>query len=335
MVPPDGNGVGILAMEVYFPQAYVTQKDLEVANNVSQGKYTLGLGQDSMAFAAGDREDINSVCLSAVHSLLDKYELSPKDIGRLEVGTESLVDKSKSSKTVLMRLFEGNTDIEGVTTVNACYGGTAAVLNSCAWVDSEAWDGRLALVVAADIAVYAEGPARPTGGCGAVAILIGRNAPLVLNLKTRVTHSSDVWDFFKPRLDSEYPEVNGALSQTCYLKALDDCYTRFMKKQQAQGGSFSCDSVDAFLFHSPYNKLVQKSFGRLLYLDIRHGKREADAVADWADVDIAVTYEDKGLETALKKLSAPVYKEKVGRPIIYLCPELLAVGSLTLTLTLY
>ena len=52
------TGVGILAMEVYFPQAYVTQHDLEVANNVSQGKYTIGLGQDAMAFT-GDREDIN------------------------------------------------------------------------------------------------------------------------------------------------------------------------------------------------------------------------------------------------------------------------------------
>lgn len=36
------------------------------------------------------------------------------------------------------------------------------------------------MVVAADIAVYASGNARPTGGAGAVAMLIGPNAPLVL-----------------------------------------------------------------------------------------------------------------------------------------------------------
>lgn len=40
--------------------------------------------------------------------------------------------------------------------------------------------GRFALVVAADIAVYASGAARPTGGAGAVAMLVGPNAPLVL-----------------------------------------------------------------------------------------------------------------------------------------------------------
>ena len=40
--------------------------------------------------------------------------------------------------------------------------------------------GRFALVVAGDIAVYASGNARPTGGVGAVAMLVGPNAPLVL-----------------------------------------------------------------------------------------------------------------------------------------------------------
>ena len=40
--------------------------------------------------------------------------------------------------------------------------------------------GRLAIVVTADIAVYAAGSARSTGGAGAIAMLIGPNAPLVM-----------------------------------------------------------------------------------------------------------------------------------------------------------
>lgn len=36
------------------------------------------------------------------------------------------------------------------------------------------------MVVCGDIAVYATGNARPTGGAGAVAMLVGPNAPLVL-----------------------------------------------------------------------------------------------------------------------------------------------------------
>jgi 3-hydroxy-3-methylglutaryl CoA synthase len=40
--------------------------------------------------------------------------------------------------------------------------------------------GRYALVVAGDIAVYATGNARCTGGAGAVAMLVGPHAPLIL-----------------------------------------------------------------------------------------------------------------------------------------------------------
>jgi hydroxymethylglutaryl-CoA synthase len=102
-----------------------------------------------------------------------------------------------------------------------------------------------------------------------VAMLIGRNAPLQIDLRTRTTHATHVWDFFKPNMASEYPEVNGALSQTCYLRALDDCYTRFVgKTKQVREQDLSVSSVDYFLFHSPYNKLVQKSFARLIYQDV-------------------------------------------------------------------
>lgn len=70
-----------------------------------------------------------------------------------QVGTETIIDKSKSVKSVLMQLFEDNTDLEGVDTTNACYGGTSALFNALNWVESSAWDRRLALVVCADIAV--------------------------------------------------------------------------------------------------------------------------------------------------------------------------------------
>ena len=160
--------------------------------------------------------------LNALSSLLEKYEIAPDAVGRLEVGTETLVDKSKSIKTALLaKLFgSSNTDIEGVTSTNACYGGTAALLNSVAWVESSAWDGRLAIVVCGDIAVYAPGPARPTGGGGAVAMLVGPDAPLVLS-GPRHTHAVEVYDFYKPRGDSEYATVDGKLSQVLSCQNLN------------------------------------------------------------------------------------------------------------------
>ena len=44
--------------------------------------------------------------LTAVTSLLEKYGVDPAQIGRLEVGSETVIDKSKSIKTFLMQIFE-------------------------------------------------------------------------------------------------------------------------------------------------------------------------------------------------------------------------------------
>jgi hydroxymethylglutaryl-CoA synthase len=41
-----------------------------------------------------------------VKSLLEKYDIAPESIGRLEVGSETVIDKSKAIKTSLMQLFE-------------------------------------------------------------------------------------------------------------------------------------------------------------------------------------------------------------------------------------
>ncbi|WAR23988.1 HMCS1-like protein [Mya arenaria] len=257
------NNVGILALEVYFPSQYVDQSELEEFDSVSKGKYTIGLGQDKMGFCS-DREDINSLCLTVVQRLMEKNNIDYTNIGRLEVGTETIIDKSKSVKTVLMQLFEksGNTCIEGIDTTNACFGGTAALFNAVNWVESSSWDGRYALVVAGDIAVYATGNARCTGGAGAIAILIGPQAPI------------HVYDFYKPNMESEYPVVDGKLSIQCYLHALDKCYDRLTQQLQTAGIMTSprlLDNADAFIFHSPYCKLVQKSVARLMLNDfLRH-----------------------------------------------------------------
>lgn len=118
--------IGIEAIEIYFPNTYVDQQDLgstsfisEKHNKVSEGKYTKGLGQLQLSFAC-PFEDVNSMALTGtipgyavVNNLLQKHRISPSQVGRLEVGTETLADKSKSTKTVLMSLFQGHHDIEG------------------------------------------------------------------------------------------------------------------------------------------------------------------------------------------------------------------------------
>lgn len=312
------SNVGIKAIEVYFPAQYVDQTDLELFDNVSPGKYTLGLGQSKMGFC-NDREDINSLCLTVVRRLMERYDVKPQDIGRLEVGTETILDKSKSVKSVLMQLFEpfGCTDIEGVDSTNACYGGTAALFNAVAWVESSSYDGRSALVVAGDNAVYASGSARPTGGAGAVAMLIGPDAPIVFDRGLRASYMRHAYDFYKPDLNSEYPVVDGKLSIQCYLGALDNCYQKYCQKAEKKnfGESISLASFGAVLFHSPYGKLVQKSFARLAFNDFLNSSKgisndKYSGLEKFAELKLEDTYFDRDVEKAFMTLSNDDFVQK-------------------------
>ncbi|OJD28709.1 hydroxymethylglutaryl-synthase [Diplodia corticola] len=278
------QNVGIKAVELYFPNQCVDQTDLERFLGVAPGKFTIGLGQTQMAFC-DDREDTYSIALTAVSSLLRKYNVDPKSIGRLEVGTESPLDKSKSCKTVLMQLFEphGNTNIEGCDTFNACYGGTNALFNAVNWIESSAWDGRDAIVVAGDIALYNQPAARPTGGAGCVAMLVGPNAPLVFDAGLRGSCFRHTYDFYKADFKSEYPLIDGQYSIECYTQAVDACYKNYNDRKEAlrtllngswkESGLASGNSdlplgfFDYMVFHAPTCKLVEKSFARMLYND--------------------------------------------------------------------
>lgn len=173
--------------------------------------------------------DVCSLALTAVSSLLRKYSIDPQSIGRLEVSTESLFDKAKSVKTVLTQLFGDNHSLDGADTVNACYG-TNALFNAINWVESRTWDGRDAVVVASDIALYKEPASRPTDGAGCVAMLVGPIVPIVTVPGLRGTHMTHAYDFYKPDMKSEYPFVDGRLSIWCYLSALDGCYAELRKK---------------------------------------------------------------------------------------------------------
>ena len=276
--------------------------------------------------------DIYSMALTTVSSLLKKYSIDPKSIGRMEVGTETILDKSKSCKSVLMQLFSpsGNHSIEGVDTVNACYGGTNALFNSINWIESSAWDGRDAIVCAGDIALYKKGNARPTGGAGCVAMLIGPDAPLVFEPGMRGTYMQHVYDFYKPDLTSEYPIVDGHYSVKCYTEALDACYKDYQskkaKREKTVVNGYSngvsdtpesrtpLDNFDYMVFHAPTCKVVSKSYARLLYNDYiaNHSNPKFDSVpSELRDMDYQKSLSDKAVEKTFMGLSKKNFQERV------------------------
>lgn len=276
--------------------------------------------------------DIYSIALTTVSSLLHKYSIDPKSIGRLEVGTETLLDKSKSCKSVLMQLFtpSGNYNVEGVDTVNACYGGTNALFNAINWVESSAWDGRDAIVCAGDIALYRKGNARPTGGAGCVAMLVGPDAPLVFEPGMRGSYIKHAYDFYKADLTSEYPIVDGQYSIKCYTEAVDACYKAYHERKASLARNHTngttngvhksetpktpIDEFDYMVFHAPTCKLVAKSYARMLYNDYQNSSTNPSFESvpeELRDMDYEMSLTDKAVEKTFMGLSKKRFQERV------------------------
>ena len=228
-----------------------------------------------------------------------------------------------------MQLFQdvGNTNIEGVDTVNACYGGTNALFNAINWVESSAWDGRDAIVCAGDIALYKKGNARPTGGAGCVAMLVGPDAPLAFEPGKRGTYMQHAYDFYKPDLTSEYPVVDGHFSVSCYTEAVDACYKAYNEREaslqtsriangvhEQSEDATPLDRFDHVLFHSPTCKLVAKSYARLLYNDYRVNPEKAtfDSVPkELKNLSYANSLTDKTVEKTFMALSKKKFQTRV------------------------
>lgn len=123
--------------------------------------------------------------------------------------------------------------------------------------------------------------ALPAGGCGAAALLVGPDAPLVLQpWPWRSSFSAHTYDFFKPHGHPLYPVVDGPATLLWFTKAADAAAAQLHTQLQQQGelpasqqqqeqqqpaGLLDC--YDYFLSHSPYNKIVRKVFGRLVLQD--------------------------------------------------------------------
>ena len=229
-----------------------------------------------------------------------------------------------------MQLFQdkGNTNIEGVDTVNACYGGTNALFNAINWVESSAWDGRNAIVVAGDIALYKKGNARPTGGAGCVAMLVGPDAPLAFEPGKRGTYMQHAYDFYKPDLTSEYPVVDGQFSVTCYTEAVDACYKAYNAREKALSqkattnghadssseATTPLDRFDHMLFHSPTCKLVAKSYARLLYNDFVEdpsSPKFESVPQELKELSYKASLTDKSVEKTFMALTKKTFQARV------------------------
>jgi len=126
---------------------------------------------------------------------------------------------------------------------------------------------------------------------------------------------ANTYDFYKPKLDSEYPEVDGPLSISTYIWALDGSYKSYRSKVAKKGVNFSLDSVDYPVFHSPYGKMVQKGHGRFLYNDFlanpNHPKFTNVPAEDILKVEEKASRTDKVIERTFITVGKAEYAKRV------------------------
>ena len=212
---------GIEAMSFYVPSLYLDIRDLAENRAIEPEKLEKGLGLHKMALP-DVHEDTATFAAEALLKLIKDYQISPKDIGKIYLGTESALDAAKPTATYALQMVEQvleqdfgkrcfkNCDVVDMTF--ACIGGVDALQMGLDYVRLN--PHKKAIIIASDYAKYELGSTGEyTQGGGAVAILVS-SQPKLLEIRGEWGVAMEsVFDFFKPRREILKTEVKN-ISET-------------------------------------------------------------------------------------------------------------------------
>ncbi len=268
---------GIEAASYFVPSLYLDIKDLAVKRNIEPAKLEKGLGLHKMAFP-DVHEDAATFAAEALLKLINQYNIHPKDISRIYLGTESALDAAKPTATYAMQMAETvleprfgarvfkNCDVVDMTF--ACVGAVDALQNCLDYVKAN--PGKKAVVMASDYAKYElASTGEYTQGGGAVALLVSDNPKLIEIEDTFGVATESVFDFFKPRraadkkdlvtatehmpdkieIFTDEPVFDGQYSNQCYQDRIREAYEHY--KEQT-GLEKPYENWRYMIFHLPY-----------------------------------------------------------------------------------
>ena len=242
---------GIEAASFYVPSLYLNINELAENREIDSAKLEKGLGLRKMALP-DVHEDTATFAAEALLKLIKDYNIQPKDIAKIYLGTESALDAAKPTATYAVQMVEqvlgercfGNCDVVDMTF--ACIGGVDALQTCLDFVKVN--PDKKAVVIASDYAKYElKSTGEYTQGAGAVALLISAEPNLLeIEGKWGVAMES-VFDFFKPRREiaksdlknapetapdkmeifSDEPIFDGQYSNQCYQNRIREAYEHY------------------------------------------------------------------------------------------------------------
>jgi len=273
---------GIDDISIYIPRLYLDAGDFAKARGLDPGKLERGLGIGQMAIV-DTNQDPACLAANACLRVMQKNKLTPDEIGRLYVATESAFDESKAMNSYVIGMLEqvyGKDTFGhcgGIECKFACVSGSYALYDNTNWIRAGEAEGKHALVVVSDIAKYDLGSSgEVTQGAGAIAMLLNEN-PRLLSFDPKVTSTSikNEYDFYRP-FGKETPIVHGQYSNLLYLIQVKNALIDYKRRVKETGliklkdGETILDHVDYLNMHLPYSNMGKKA---LAYL-VRHEWRD-------------------------------------------------------------
>ncbi len=268
---------GIEAASYHVPSLYLEIKDLAEKRGIEPAKLEKGLGLHKMGFP-DVHEDAATFAAEALLKLIRDYQLDPKEIARIYLGTESALDAAKPTASYAMQMVEEvlepefgarvfrNCDVVDMTF--ACIGAVDVLHNSLDFIRAN--PDKKAVVIASDYAKYElASSGEYTQGGGAVALLIS-SKPDLLEIDNRWGVATEsVFDFFKPRrhfqkedlahvpesfpdtieIFTDEPVFDGQYSNQCYQDRIREAYNHY---KEITGIEKPYEHWKYLIFHLPY-----------------------------------------------------------------------------------
>jgi hydroxymethylglutaryl-CoA synthase len=268
---------GIEAAAFHVPSLYLEIKELAEKRGIEPAKLEKGLGLHKMGFP-DVHEDAATFAAEALLRLINDYQLDPKEIARIYLGTESALDAAKPTASYAMQMVEEvlepefgtrvfrNCDVVDMTF--ACIGAVDALHNSLDFVRAN--PDKKAVVIASDYAKYElASSGEYTQGGGAVALLISSKPDLLEIDNHWGVATESVFDFFKPRrlfqkedlanapesfpdqieVFTDEPVFDGQYSNQCYQDRIREAYQHYKK---ITGREKPYEEWKYLIFHLPY-----------------------------------------------------------------------------------
>ena len=280
---------GIDDISIYIPQLYLDASDFAHARGLDPEKLERGLGIGQMAIV-DTNQDPACLASNACLKVMQKNKLTPDQIGRLYVATESALDESKAMNSYVIGMLEqvyGDDTFGhcgGIECKFACVSGSYALYDNTNWIRAGEAEDKYALVVVSDIAKYDMGSSgEVTQGAGAIAMLLN-DKPRLLTFDPKVTSTSikNEYDFYRP-FGKETPIVHGQYSNLLYLIQVKNALTDYKNKVKRTGlikikdDETILDHIDYLNMHLPYSNMGKKA---LAYL-VRHEWR---SIPRWKNI---------------------------------------------------